>query len=464
MKLWAGRLSGGLDETLSRLNNSIGFDQRMWRQDIGGSIAHATMLGEQGIIDSCESAKIVAGLRGIYEDLDSGKLEFDLEAEDIHTFIEAELTARIGDTGKRLHTGRSRNDQVALDLRLYLMAEIDAISDGLRAAIDALLTVAQQHLNTVMPGYTHLQRAQPVTLAHCLAAYAHMLSRDLDRLTQTRARTAVSPLGAGALAGTTYPLDMGRTAQLLGMERYSLNSLDAVSDRDFVLELAFDLSAMMMHLSRLAEEVTLWCSIEFGFMTLSDTFSTGSSIMPQKKNPDIAELLRGKAARVYGSLTTLLAMMKGMPLAYNKDMQEDKEAIFDTVDTARLCLDVVPGMLTTATFYPERMWKAAGEGFINATDCADYLVGKGRPFRDAYRAVGQLVAHCIETGLTLSCLSLDKYRRADPLFDCDVFDAVNLSACVHRRCLPCGPAPEAVSAQIEALRQQLGQSITTQGE
>ena len=449
MKLWAGRMTGSVDERLNEINASIGFDCRMARQDITGSIAHATMLGEVGVISPEDSTAIVQGLKGILADLESGALEIDMTCEDIHTFVEATLTERIGDAGKRLHTGRSRNDQVALDIRMYLTDQIDHIVSLAADFIAALCDTAKGHLETVMPGYTHLQRAQPITLAHWLMAYAWMLLRDIDRLKDCQRRTKISPLGSGALADTTYPLDRMRISELLGFEGITRNSLDGVSDRDFALELLGDLSILMMHLSRFSEEICLWCSWEYRFVTLADAFSTGSSIMPQKKNPDITELVRGKTGRVYGDLMTLLTAMKALPLAYNKDMQEDKEALFDALDTVTLSLQVLAPMLRTATFHPETLRAAAAKGFINATDCADYLVGKGIPFRDAYGIVGGLVRSCIERGLTLEELSLSEYRMISPVFDEDVYDAIDLMNCVRRRSLPGGPAPEAVQKQIE---------------
>jgi len=451
MKLWAGRLQGQVDEKLNQLNASIGFDSRMYRQDITGSIAHAKMLGRQGIISAEDSAKIVSGLKDILSEIDSGALEIDMTSEDIHTFVEGELTRRIGDAGKRLHTARSRNDQVALDIRMYLADEIERTIALAKDLILALCETAKQHLESVMPGYTHLQRAQPVTMGHYLMAYAQMLLRDVDRLHDCKKRTLCSPLGCGALAGTTYPLDRAFVAEELGMHGICMNSIDGVSDRDFALELLGDLSIMMMHLSRFSEEVCLWCSWEFKFMTLSDTFSTGSSIMPQKKNPDITELVRGKTGRVYGDLMTLLTAMKALPLAYNKDMQEDKEAIFDALDTAQLSLEVLAPMLRTAAFHPANMKKAALGGFINATDAADYMVRKGIPFRDAYCITGQLVNRCIELGATLDQLSIEEYRAFSPVFDEDIYQAIDLLACVRLRKIPGGPAPETVAAQIDAV-------------
>ena len=449
MKLWAGRLQGEVNEKLNQLNASIGFDSRMYKQDITGSMAHAKMLGKQGIIPAGDSEKIVEGLKAILSEIDAGTLEIDMTSEDIHTFVEGELTRRIGDAGKRLHTARSRNDQVALDIRMYLADEIDRTIALAKDLILALTEVAKQHLESVMPGYTHLQRAQPVTLAHYLMAYAQMLLRDIDRMADCKKRTMVLPLGSGALAGTTYPLDRAFVAEQLGFNGICMNSMDGVSDRDFALELMSDLSIMMMHLSRFSEEICMWCSWEFKFVTLSDTFSTGSSIMPQKKNPDITELVRGKTGRVYGDLMTLLTAMKALPLAYNKDMQEDKEAIFDALDTAQLSLEVLAPMLRTATFHPANMKKAAQGGFINATDVADYMTKKGVPFRDAYCVTGQLVNRCIELGTTLDALPLDEYKAFSPVFDADIYAAIDLLTCVSQRTIPGGPAPATVAAQIE---------------
>ena len=457
MKLGAGRMTGQVDEKLNELNASIGFDSRMYRQDITGSIAHATMLGKVGVVTEEESAQIVEGLKGMLAEIEAGTLEIDMTCEDIHTFVEGELTARIGDAGKKLHTGRSRNDQVALDIRLYLADEIDQLIVLAKDLISAYCEVAKQHLNTVMPGYTHLQRAQPVTLAHYLMAYAQMLLRDIDRLQDCRKRTMVSPLGAGALAGTTYPLDRYMVSELLGMNGIAENSMDGVSDRDFALELMSSLSIMMMHLSRFSEEICMWASWEFKFVTLSDAFSTGSSIMPQKKNPDITELVRGKTGRVYGDLMTLLTAMKALPLAYNKDMQEDKEALFDAIDTSALCLEVLAPMLRTATFHPANMKKAAAAGFINATDCADYLVGKGIPFRDAYGITGALVRTCVDKGITLEDLSIDDYKAVNPVFDEGIYDAIDLLNCVNRRSLAGGPAPEAVKVQIANVEKKIAE-------
>ncbi len=449
MPLWTGRFKKQLDKKTNDFNSSISFDSRMARQDITGSVAHATMLGKQGIIEKSESEKIVATLKDIAADLESGKLEIDMTAEDIHTFVEGELTKRIGDSGKRLHTARSRNDQVALDLRLYLLEETDKIDAALKDFIDVILKKAEENHDAVMPGYTHLQRAQPVTFGHHLMAYASMLLRDRDRLSDCKKRMAVSPLGSGALAGTTYPLDREYSAKLLGLSGVCSNSLDGVSDRDYVVELLSCLSLVMVHLSRFAEEMVMWCSWEFKFIELDDAFSTGSSIMPQKKNPDIAELVRGKSGRVFGSLMTLLTVMKGLPLAYNKDMQEDKEVTFDAVDTVLICVDTFSAMLETAKVLRNNMRSAAAKGFINATDCADYLVKKGLPFRDAYKAVGQLVAFCIENGYTLETLPQEEYKKVCELFDEGVFEAIDLDNCVKGRAVKGGPAPQCVLEEIE---------------
>lgn len=451
-KMWAGRFSKELDKRVNDFNSSISFDARMYRQDIRGSIAHATMLGDTGIIDKSESEKIVEGLNGILADIDSGKLLFDPNAEDIHMFVEQVLTERLGDTGKRLHTARSRNDQVALDIRMYLRDEIMVIIPMLKDLAETLCKIAEDNTDTVMPGYTHLQRAQPITLAHHLMAYANMLVRDIDRLADTYKRMNVMPLGSGALAATTYPIDRRQVSALLGFDDITQNSLDGVSDRDFCIELCSVLSILMMHLSRLSEEIVMWCSWEFKFIELDDAYSTGSSIMPQKKNPDITELIRGKTGRVYGDLNTLLVMMKGIPLAYNKDMQEDKEAIFDAIDTAKLCIETVTPMLATMRVNKENMRNAAARGFINATDCADYLVKKGMPFRDAYKITGTLVALCIEKNLTLEQLPIEEYKKLCDTFEEDVYEAIKLETCVNMRKAEGGPAPESVKRQIEFIR------------
>ena len=444
MKLWTGRFHKELDKTTNDFNSSISFDSRMVKEDIQGSIAHATMLGACGVLDKAESEKICAGLEGILSDIESGALPIDMSAEDVHTFIEAELTARLGDSGKRLHTARSRNDQVALDDRLYLRGRCEELRGQLTELVRVLCHKAEEHAGDVMPGYTHLQRAQPITFGHHLMAYAEMFLRDLSRLEDAQRRMNVCPLGSGALAGTTYPLDRELTASLLGFDGPTHNSLDGVSDRDFCMELAAAIAICMVHLSRFSEEIILWCSWEFKFVELDDAFSTGSSIMPQKKNPDIAELVRGKTGRVVGDLTTLLTMMKGLPLAYNKDMQEDKEAVFDAVDTLHMCLLAFVPMLDTMKALPENMRKAAAGGFINATDCADYLVGKGLPFRDAYKVTGALVAYCIDHHETLETLPLTEYRAHCELFGEDVYDAISLERCVNGRRVLGGPAPENV--------------------
>ena len=448
MKMWAGRFSKEVDDRVNDFNSSIRFDCRMYEQDIKGSLAHAAMLAAQGIIPQEDADTIAAGLEGILADLKSGALVFDPGAEDIHMFVEAELTKRIGGAGKRLHTARSRNDQVALDLRLTLREEAKEIKALLLALISELRDRAAEHLDTVMPGYTHLQRAQPVTFAHHLAAYASMFSRDVGRVSDAAARMEYCPLGSGALAGTTYPIDRQRTAEALGFRAPTANSLDGVSDRDFCIELANAIAVIMMHLSRFSEEIVAWCSWEFKFIELDDAFATGSSIMPQKKNPDVAELVRGKTGRVYGDLMTLLTMMTGLPLAYNKDMQEDKEAIFDAVDTVKLCLRTFTPMLHTMTVRRENMRAAAAKGFINATDCADYLTKKGVPFRDAYKITGGLVAECIRRGLTLETLPLEDYRAASGVFAEDVYGAINLETCVKGRLSEGGPSPDVVKKQL----------------
>ncbi len=452
MKLWSGRFEKDTDKLVDRLNASISFDQRMYEEDIQGSMVHAMMLGARGIIPSSESNLIVGALGEILDDCRAGKITFSEENEDIHMNIESLLTERIGAAGKRLHTARSRNDQVALDLRLYLRGQIDALAAQIRALIAAVCDKAGENLHSIMPAYTHLQRAQPSTFAHCTMAYAEMLRRDLGRLAGCRARMNQCPLGSGAACATTYPIDREMTAAALGFDRPTENSIDGVSDRDFVLELASALSILMMHLSRLSEEIVLWSSYEFGFVSLDDAYATGSSIMPQKKNPDVAELVRGKTGRVYGHLMGLLTVMKGLPLAYNKDMQEDKEAIFDCLDTVSDCLAVFTPMYRTMTVRVERLRRAASEGFINATDCADYLVRKGLPFRDAYTAVGKLVRRCAETGATLETLPLTEYQAEAPLCEADVYASIDLETCLNARKVPGGPAPELVQAHISRVR------------
>ncbi|MBR4318819.1 MAG: argininosuccinate lyase [Oscillospiraceae bacterium] len=455
MALWAGRFSKEVDETVNAFNSSIAFDARMYAQDIRGSIAHATMLGKCGIIELSESEAIIEGLKGILADIDSGKLVFDPNAEDIHMFVEAELTKRLGSTGKRLHTARSRNDQVALDIRLYLRDEMQTIQKLVNELTLTICEIAKEHTETVMPGYTHLQRAQPITFAHHLLAYAQMLRRDNDRIFDAVERMNECPLGSGALAGTTYPIDRFMTAELLDFYRPVANSLDGVSDRDFCIELCCALSILMTHLSRFSEEIILWCSWEFKFVELDDAYATGSSIMPQKKNPDVTELIRGKTGRVNGDLITLLSMMKGLPLAYNKDMQEDKEAIFDAIDNTELCLKTFIPMLKTMRVLKENMRNAAAKGFINATDCADYLVKKGMPFRDAYKITGTLVAKCIEKNLTLETLPLEAYQEMTDLFTEDIYQAISLDTCVRERKSYGAPSPDAVKKQLADLMEAL---------
>ncbi len=454
-KLWAGRTAGGNAQLADEFNRSIAVDGRMFEQDIAGSMAHAAMLGARGIIPEKSAERILDALEAIRGDIASGALAIDPAAEDIHSFIELELTRRIGDDGKKLHTARSRNDQVALDFKLYLRAEAVETGALTRALMAAVLDIAERHAGTVMPGYTHLQRAQPVTFGHWLLAYAMMLRRDLVRLRNAVYGMDASPLGACAFAGTTYPIDRVMTADALGFAAATQNSVDSVSDRDFCIELVSALAILMMHLSRLAEEVVLWSSWEFRFVELSDEFSTGSSIMPQKKNSDMAELVRGKTGRVYGDLVALLTMMKGLPLAYNKDMQEDKEAVFDAFDTTKACLKVFAPMLATMTVRADNMRRAAAEGFINATDCADYLVKKGLPFRTAYKVVGQLVAKCMAESETLETLALCQYRTFSELFGDDVYAAVDLDNCVKARTSEGGTSPESVKKQAAALREFL---------
>ncbi len=452
MKLWSGRFLKDVDNRVNDFNSSISFDQRLYRQDIEGSIAHSEMLCACGIISTEDKNAIQNGLREILADIEAGKISFSEDAEDIHMNIETILTQRIGDAGKRLHTARSRNDQVALDIRLYMRDEIDQIDDALKKLVLTIIGISEKTTDYVMPAYTHLQRAQPVSFAHYIMAYAQMFFRDRQRLGDCKKRLNLCPLGAGALATTTYPIDRNMTANLLGFDGICENSIDAVSDRDFLIEFCSACSIIMMHLSRFCEEIILWCSSEFKFLTLDDAFSTGSSIMPQKKNPDVAELCRGKTGRVYGSLITLLTVMKALPLAYNKDMQEDKEAAFDCSDTVKMCLKVFIPMLNTATVNRDYLRAAASKGFINATDCADYLVRKGLPFRDAYRAVGKAVAYCEQTGKDLETLSVEEYREFSPLFDSDIYDSIRLETCVLNRKAAGGPSPESVAIQIDRLK------------
>jgi argininosuccinate lyase len=452
MKLWSGRFDKNTDALTDEFNASIAFDSRMYKEDIEGSRAHAAMLGRQGIIPPGEAETIRETLLEILADVESGKIRFSAADEDIHMAVETELTRRAGETGKRLHTARSRNDQVALDIRMYLKRETREIIGLCLDLLSIFVKKAQENVDTIMPAYTHLQRAQPSTFAHHMMAYANMLRRDILRLRDCIERMDEMPLGSGALCGTTYNIDRGFVAGELGFSRVTQNSLDGVSDRDFAIELLSALSIMMMHLSRLSEEIILWCSWEFKFIELDDAFSTGSSIMPQKKNPDIAELVRGKTGRVYGDLITLLTVMKALPLAYNKDMQEDKEPVFDALDTAKKCLPVFAAMLDTLRLRPENMKTAAQRGFINATDCADYLVKKGLPFRDAYTAVGRLVRRCEETDDTLDTLPLKVYREISELFGEDIYGAISLETCVGQRKSPGGPAPESVLKQIAYIR------------
>ncbi|MDL2233288.1 argininosuccinate lyase [Ruminococcaceae bacterium OttesenSCG-928-L11] len=456
MALWAGRFSKEIDSTVNDFNSSLPFDCRMYAQDIKGSVAHAQMLAAQGIIPAQDADAIADGLAGILRDIEAGTLAFDAAAEDIHMFIEQELTNRIGDAGKRLHTGRSRNDQVAVDIRLYLQDAVAGIIGQINELLSVLCNRAEEHAETIMSGYTHLQRAQPIAFGHHLMAYAWMLLRDRSRLQDALGRMmAQNPLGSGALAGTTYPIDRHFTSEKLGFEGPSQNSLDGVSDRDFCLEIASALSILMTHLSRFSEEIIAWCSWEFKFIELDDAFATGSSIMPQKKNPDIAELVRGKTGRVNGNLVALLTVMKGLPLAYNKDMQEDKEAIFDSIDTVKLCLSTFTPMLQTMTVLDANMRAAAAKGFINATDCADYLTKKGMPFRDAYKITGQLVALCIAQDKTLESLDLEQYKAKSDLFDADIFDAIRLETCVNTRTSYGGPCPDSVRRQVAEMREAL---------
>ena len=453
MKLWSGRFGKETDALVNDFNASIQFDQRLYREDITGSIAHAKMLAATGILSAEDGAAIVEGLTGILQDIEDGKVEFTADNEDIHMNVEALLTARIGQAGKRLHTARSRNDQVALDFRMYVREQIPVIVGQLLELESVLCRQARQYQTAVMPGYTHLQRAQPISFAQHLMAYAFQFRRDVTRLEDCAARLNECPLGSGALAGTTYPIDRFMTAQALGFDKPMDNSLDGVSDRDYALELMSALSILMMHLSRFSEEVILWCSWEFKFIELDDAYATGSSIMPQKKNPDVAELVRGKTGRVYGDLMSLLTAMKGLPLAYNKDMQEDKEPVFDAIDTVEMCVPVFAAMLDTMRVIPENMRAAAGHGFINATDCADYLTKKGMPFRDAYTVTGRLVAYCGQSGKTLEQLTLEELRQVSGLFEDDVYQALSLEACMGQRSSYGGPAVSETSRQIAAVEE-----------
>ncbi len=454
--MWAGRADGVTDKIADEFNSSISFDSRMYRQDIVGSMAHASMLGAQGIITSDEAEQLINGLQKILDEISDGSLAVDETAEDIHMFIEQVLTERLGEVGKKLHSARSRNDQVALDLRLYLREETDIIISKLKSLISEILTRARLYKSAIMPGYTHLQRAQPVTFGHHLMAYAMMFLRDIERLTDCRKRINVSPIGCCALAGTTYNTDRRFEAEKLGFDGICLNSLDGVSDRDFCAELLGCISLVMMHLSRFSEELILWSSWEFAFIELSDSFTTGSSIMPQKKNPDMAELVRGKTGRVYGDLISLLTVLKGLPLAYNKDMQEDKESVFDACDTVKKCLDVFTGMISTMTVRTDNMKKAAQNGFINATDLADYLAKKAVPFRTAYKISGQIVKKCMETGQILETLPLSVYKQYSDAFEEDVYRAIDLEACVEKRISEGGTSVSSVESQIEYVTARLG--------
>ena len=453
--MWAGRTDGNTNKLADDFNSSIHFDSKMYKQDILGSMAHAAMLGAKGIISQTDAETLINGLEGILSDLKSGILKFDMTCEDIHMFVEQELTARLGEVGKKLHTARSRNDQVALDIRMYLRDRIDTISNLIKELANAITDKAEEHKATIMPGYTHLQRAQPITFGHHLMAYAMMLLRDLDRLSDCKKRMNFSPIGCCALAGTTYDTDRYFEAEKLGFDGICLNSLDGVSDRDFSVELLSALSIMMMHLSRFSEEIILWSSWEFKFIELSDSFTTGSSIMPQKKNPDMAELVRGKTGRVYGDLMSLLTVLKGLPLAYNKDMQEDKESVFDACDTAEMCLSVFAPMIAEMSVLGDNMKKAAQGGFINATDLADYLVKKGLPFRSAYKISGQIVAKCISEGKILETLTLPEYKEFSELFDEDIYTEISLETCVNKRISEGGTSVSSVEKQIEFVKSKL---------
>lgn len=454
-KMWDGRFTKEIAEEVNDFNSSIGFDKRLYEEDIKGSLAHAAMLAAVGIISYEDHTLITDGLTAILNDLKDGKLKFDMTAEDIHMFIEAELTKRIGDAGKRLHTARSRNDQVALDMRMYAAKETDAIIEILKSFVNTLVSIAEKNTATLMPGYTHLQQAQPVTLAEHMLAYCAMFLRDISRLNDNKKRTLVLPLGACALAGTTFPIDRQFVKDKLNFNEVGFNSMDCVSDRDFVIELLSDLALIMVHVSRLAEEVILWSSAEFKFIELDDAYATGSSIMPNKKNPDVAELARGKSGRVIGDLMGMLTVMKGIPLAYNKDMQEDKEQLFDAIDTVKQVVTVFNKMLATATFLKDNMAKDAEKGFINATDCADYLVKKGLPFRTAYKIVGSIIGYCIKNGKVLTSLTLDEYKEFSELFENDVYEAVDLNTCLNKRTSEGAPSVVSVEKQIKTVKGKL---------
>ena len=455
MKLWGGRFTKETDELVNRFNASISFDSRFYHQDIRGSIAHVTMLAKQGILTDSERDTIIAGLKGIETDIESGKLPIDMSAEDIHSFVEANLIDRIGDTGKKLHTGRSRNDQVALDMRLYTRDEVLETRSCILHLIETLEHIMEENTETIMPGFTHLQKAQPVTLAHHIGAYIEMFKRDYSRLTDLYERMNYCPLGAGALAGTTYPLDREYTAKLLDFYGATNNSMDSVSDRDYLIDYLSAGATIMMHLSRFSEEMILWNSNEYRFIELDDSYSTGSSIMPQKKNPDIAELIRGKTGRVYGALTSLLTTMKGIPLAYNKDMQEDKEMTFDAIDTVKGCIRLFDGMIQSTTFRKDVMYRSASGGFTNATDAADYLVNHGVPFRDAHGIIGQLVLLCIEKKCSLDELPLSEYQKICPVFEQDIYDAISMETCVGKRNTKGAPGPDAIRESIAVNREFL---------
>ena len=460
MKLWGGRFTKETNQLVHNFNESLSFDRKFYRQDIRGSIAHVKMLARQGILSSEDEKAIIEGLTGILEDLDSGKLTIPehSEYEDIHSFVEGTLTERIGEAGKRLHTGRSRNDQVALDMKLYTRDEIGELDGLLKDLLKELLAIMEENLDTFMPGFTHLQKAQPITLAHHMGAYFEMFSRDRSRLVDIRRRMNYCPLGSGALAGTTYPLDRSYTAELLGFDGPTLNSMDSVADRDYLIELLAALSTISMHLSRFCEEIIIWNTNEYRFVEIDDSYSTGSSIMPQKKNPDIAELIRGKSGRVYGALVSLLTTMKGLPLAYNKDMQEDKELSFDAIDTVKGCLALFTGMISTMTFRRDVMEQSAKRGFTNATDAADYLVNHGVPFRDAHGIVGQLVLACIERGISLDELALEEYQKISPVFEEDIYQAISMGTCVEKRTTIGAPGRKAMEQVIEVYRKQLEES------
>ncbi len=455
MKLWGGRFTKETNQLVHNFNASLSFDQKFYHQDIEGSIAHVKMLAKQGILTTEDRDAIIEGLEGIRRDLESGALAFTAENEDIHSFVEAVLTERIGEAGKRLHTGRSRNDQVALDMKLYTRDEIDELDGLVKSLLEELLKLMEENLDTYMPGFTHLQKAQPITLAHHMGAYFEMFDRDRSRLSDIRKRMNYCPLGSGALAGTTYPLDREYTAELLGFDGPTLNSMDSVADRDYVIELLSALSTIAMHLSRFCEEIIIWNTNEYQFVEIDDSYSTGSSIMPQKKNPDIAELIRGKTGRVYGALVSILTTMKGIPLAYNKDMQEDKELTFDAIDTVKGCLALFTGMISSMTFKKDAMEASAKNGFTNATDAADYLVNHGVAFRDAHGIVGQLVLYCIEKGIALDDMSLEEFQAISPVFEEDIYDAISMQTCVKKRMTIGAPGQDAMKKVIEACRERL---------